>query len=365
MRSHKLPILMLATGFWLLTPSGHAAEPEYAQAIAPREFAFPRDHGRHDGFKTEWWYFTGNLREVSTGRRFGYQLTFFRTAFVKEAADRKSPWGMKDLYFAHAAVTDVADKGFVYADRLGRGREGFAWASEKTLDVVLKDWSAKLDGEVMKLVAGEEGLGIELSASEGKTVLQGPGGLNAKGPAVGQASYYYSVTRLKTTGTLVVRGKRYQVEGLSWMDHEFSSNALSASQSGWDWLALTRNDGREVMIYRLRDKQGGTDYLSGTVIDKDGVVRHLKREEIELIPSKPWKSRASGASYPLEWKVIVKGLGAMNVRALLENQELQTPNSTDVTYYEGAVDVLDEAGGASGEGYLEMTGYAKALGGSF
>lgn len=362
MRSHKLPILMLATGYWLLAPLDHAAEPDYSQAIAPREFAFPRDHGRHDGFKTEWWYFTGNLREVSTGRRFGYQLTFFRTAFVKEAADRKSPWGMKDLNFAHAAVTDVADKGFVYADRLARGREGFAWASDKTLDVVLKDWSAKLDGEVMKLVAGDEGLGIELSASQGKTVLQGPGGVNAKGPAVGQASYYYSVTRLKTTGTLVVRGKRYDVEGLSWMDHEFSSNALSASQSGWDWLALTRADGREVMIYRLRDKQGGTDYLSGTAIDKDGAARYLKREEIDLAPARLWKSPASGATYPLEWRLRVQGVGAMTVRTLIDNQELQTPNSTDVTYYEGAVEVLDQSGKPVGEGYLEMTGYAKALG---
>lgn len=360
MRSNTL--LILATGYWLLAPPIHAAEPDYSQAIAPREFAFPRDHGRHDGFKTEWWYFTGNLREVSTGRRFGYQLTFFRTAFAKDAADRKSPWGMKDLYFAHAAVTDIADKRFVYADRLARGREGFAWASDKTLDVVLKDWSAKLEGGVMKLAAADEGLAIELSASEGKTVLQGPGGLNAKGPAVGQASYYYSVTRMKTRGTLVVGGQRYQVEGLSWMDHEFSSNALSASQSGWDWLALTRADGREVMIYRLRDKQGGTDYLSGSVVEKDGAVRYLKREEIELVPARPWKSKASGASYPLEWKLRVHGVGTMTVRTLIDNQELQTPNSTEVTYYEGAVEVMDESGKPIGEGYLEMTGYAKALG---
>jgi predicted secreted hydrolase len=360
----KLIFLILAATSLSSFAASPATQPTFAQALAPRAWAFPRDHGRHDGFKTEWWYFTGNLREKSTGRRFGYQLTFFRTAFVPSATTRPSQWAMTDLYFAHAAVSDVQAKQFHYADRLSRGRTGLAMASDKSLDVLLKDWSVKTDGDSIHLIASDANanFAINLKSAPGRgPILQGPGGLNAKGAAPGQASYYYSMPRMPTTGTLTVDGHAYQLTGDTWMDHEFSSNALAENQSGWDWLALSLADGTDLMIYRLRDKSGQTNYLSGTQIDPAGHVRYLPANDITLTPASLWKSPASGATYPQQWQLTVKGSPPLTIRTRITNQELQTPNSTDVTYYEGTVEVQDSDGHATGEGYLEMTGYAKPL----
>lgn len=342
---------------------GRADEPQFTPVLTPRTWSFPRDHGRHDGFKTEWWYFTGNLREKSTGRRFGYQLTFFRTSLTPQPTTRPSPWAAHDLYFAHAAISDVASQRFLYADRLSRGRPDLASASDKTMDVVLKDWWTRRDDQGrFRLFAKDDQLAIDLTAAPGRgPILQGPGGVNAKGPNPGQASYYYSMTRLATTGTLSVAGRSFDVEGLSWLDREFSSNALAENQSGWDWLALTLDDGTDLMLYRLRDKAGRTDYLSGTRIDPAGHVTYLSAKDITLTPSHEWKSPASGAVYPQQWTITCPGVPALTVRTRIPNQELQTPNSTDVTYYEGTVEVTDGSGRGVGEGYLEMTGYAKSL----
>lgn len=359
----RFTVAMLSVMF-----SGFAlgAEPlgEFAQALHPREWNFPRDHGRHDGFKTEWWYFTGNLRDAA-GHRFGYQLTFFRTAYAPHATTRPSKWGMSDLYFAHAAVTDVSGQMFTFKDCLQRGRPGLAEASDQTLDVSLLDWSARFGEGGIRLRAMEKGFAIDLTCAAGRgPVLQGKGGVNAKGPNPGQASYYYSMTRLATTGTLEAAGKRFAVEGMSWMDHEFSSNALSPEQVGWDWMGLTLADGSDLMIYRLRNGSGGTDYLSGTRISTDGQPHYLAASEIQLEGSKPWKSAASGGVYPQEWRLVVAGQAPLVVRSLMPGQELLTPNSTKVNYFEGAAEVLDAAGRHVGEGYLEMTGYAKPLGGA-
>jgi predicted secreted hydrolase len=350
--------------FLLLLPIiAAAAEPQFNPVLAPRTWSFPEDHGRHDGFKTEWWYFTGNLREKSTGRKFGYQLTFFRSSLAPRATTRPSPWAANDLYFAHAAISDVGGKQFLYADRLSRGRPGLASASDTTMDVVLKDWWTKLDEQNrFRLFAKDEKLSIDLTAAPGRgPILQGPGGVNAKGPNPGQASYYYSMTRMPTTGTLTVDGKTFDAEGLSWLDREFSSNPLGDTQSGWDWLALSLDDGTDVMLYRLRDKQGRADYLSGTRVDRDGKVTYLSAKDITLAPSAPWKSPASGATYPQQWTITCSGVPRLTVKTRLTDQELQTPSSTDVTYYEGTVEATDDAGKPVGVGYLEMTGYAKSL----
>jgi predicted secreted hydrolase len=362
MRTLPLLILCLAG----LAGRGQAApttQATFRQALHAREWSFPKDHGRHDGFKTEWWYFTGHLRERATGRQFGYQLTFFRSAFVPTATTRPSAWAMKDLYFAHAAVSDVAGERFVYADRLSRGREKLAMAAEGSLDVVLKDWSVATTPGGWKLKAKQgAAFTIELNVAPGRgPILQGPGGVNAKGTAAGQASYYYSMTRLPTSGTITVDGRAYDVAGESWMDHEFSSNSLGENQAGWDWLAINLADGTDLMIYRLRDRSGRTDYLSGTRVDADGRARFLSAAEIELKPSKLWTSAASGAAYPQRWDVRVRGLPALVVRTRFANQELRTPESTDVTYYEGAAAVEDESGKEIGKAYVEMTGYAGAV----
>jgi predicted secreted hydrolase len=339
-------------------------EAEFLQAIKPRTWSFPRDHGRHDGFKTEWWYFTGNLHDPN-GRAFGYQLTFFRTAYSPTATSRPSAWGMNDLYFAHAAISDLSGKNFLFKDRLQRGRPGLAMASDQSLDVILQDWTIHSTPNGIRLSANDEGFNIALTCRDGRgPILQGAGGVNAKGQGLGQASYYYSMTRLKTHGSLQISGKTYTVDGQSWMDHEFSSNALSPRQIGWDWLGLTLDDGTDLMIYRLRNASGGADYLSGTLISTDARPRYLQAADLKLTGTNPWKSPATGGAYPQVWKLEIAGREPLSIQSLLPNQELVTPGSTDVNYFEGAVDVLDSGGQHAGQGYLEMTGYSKPLGGA-
>lgn len=357
-------IFLSAISFiYILLASSHiTANDQFQQALSPRPWSFPRDHGRHDGFKTEWWYFTGNIADDS-GRKFGYQLTFFRTSLIPAAMSRPSDWAMHDLYFAHAAISDLADQKFLFKDQLSRGRRGLAESSDKTMDVRLFDWTASMHDASIQLHAHDEHFSIDLQCNGGRgPILQGPGGVNAKGREPGQASYYYSMTRLKTDGTLVVNGKSFHVAGQSWMDHEFSSNALAADQVGWDWVGLSLADGNDLMIYRLRNRAGGTDYLSGTLIKPDGRPVYLSARDITLVPSRPWSSPASGAAYPQEWKMSVTGLQKFVVKSRMPGQELNTAASTRVDYFEGSAEVVDEHGRPIGEGYLEMTGYGKSLG---
>ncbi len=266
---------------------------------------------------------------------------------------------MNDLYFAHAAISDIEAKSFAFRDRLERGRAGLAAASDQCLNVSLLDWSAKQDGGKMHLLADEKQLAIDLTCGEGRgPFLEGPGGVNRKGREPEQASYYYSMTRLKTAGTIAVNGKRFVVEGLSWMDHEFSSNALAKNQVGWDWMGLQLNDGTDLMIYRLRDSTGRADYLSGTRVTPDGIAHYLTDSEIVIAGADPWKSERSGAAYPQRWSVAVAGMGPLVVQSDMPGQELVTSGTTKVTYFEGATTVTDGSGKPAGSGYLEMTGYA-------
>ena len=364
-RSILLVAMLASLAAQYISSATRAAD--YLQATRPREWSFPRDHGRHFGFRTEWWYFTGNLRD-SAGREFGYQITFFRTAFAPQPTTRPSPWAMTDVYFAHAAISDLHGRKFVFKDCLERGRPNLAWASDKTLDVVLIDWSAALQGDIIHLRAiNSKDFAIDLTCIGGRgPILQGPGGVNLKGRQPGQASYYYSMTRLQTAGSLSLNGQTWQVTGLSWMDHEFSSNALAADQSGWDWMGLQLSDGSDLMIYRIRSKAGaGADYLSGTRITPDGTPHYLSAAELSIDGSDPWTSPASGGVYPQRWRLRCAGLPELWVTSAMPGQELVTSSSTKVTYFEGVAHVTDPSGRLLGEGYLEMTGYAKSLGGSF
>jgi predicted secreted hydrolase len=339
-----------------------AGTAQFSQALHPRPWSFPRDHGRHDGFKTEWWYFTGNLRD-SAGRLFGYQITFFRTALAPTATTRPSPWAFRDLYFAHAAVSDIAAGKFHFAERLQRGRPGLAWASDKTMDVVLADWSGKMDdaGRI-ELHAADDAFAIDLHCDRGRgPILQGPGGVNAKGHQPGEASYYYSMTRLPTRGTLRVGDERFTVAGPTWMDHEFSSNALGKQQVGWDWMGLDLTNGDDLMVYRMRTAIGGTDYLSGTLITPDGKPHYLSAADLSLTGSDIWKSPSSGGAYPQTWRLTVARVGTFTIKSRMPGQELITKRS-NITYFEGSAVVRDDNGHPAGEGYLEMTGYAKPVG---
>lgn len=364
-RCPSILLVALVASFAIQSARSTAQGADYLQATHPREWSFPRDHGRHDGFRTEWWYFTGNLRDAA-GREFGYQITFFRTAFAPQPTTRPSPWAMTDLYFAHAAISDLQGGRFVFKDRLERGRPNLAWASDKTLDVLLLDWSAALQGKDIHLRAAEKDFAIDLTCTGGRgPILQGPGGVNRKGHQPGQASYYYSMTRLQTAGSLSLNGQTWQVKGLSWMDHEFSSNSLAENQSGWDWMGLQLADGSDLMIYRIRNKSGAADYLSGTRVTPDGKPHYLSAAEIRMEGSNPWTSPASGGVYPQRWRLQVSGLPDLLVTSAMPGQELVTSSSTKVTYFEGVAHVTDAKGHPRGEGYLEMTGYAKSLGGSF
>jgi predicted secreted hydrolase len=337
----------------LLVPALLAAD--YQQAVGPHTWSFPRDHGRHDGFRLEWWYFTGNLAD-DAGRRFGYQLTFFRSQLSPDAPSRPSPWATNNLYFAHAAVADVAAKQFFYQDIASRGREGLASAADNTLNVQLKNWSAILTDNTAALRAATPDFSIDLSAAMQQPVFQGPGGLSRKGPNPGQASYYYSMPTMQTRGAIALRGKTFKITGLSWMDHEFSSNLLADNQTGWDWISLQFLDGRALMLYRLRNTDG-TDTRFGSLVEQNGTVRYLNSNDIHMTGSDPAAS-PSGAHYPQHWHVRIQGIPEIDVHALMPNCELQTGKSTKVTYFEGPIDAVDAHSTLIAKGYLEMTGYA-------
>jgi len=330
---------------------------DYQQAIAPRDWSFPRDHGRHDGFRLEWWYFTGNLAD-DAGRRFGYQLTFFRSQLSPEAPKRQSPWAMNNLYFAHLALADVQSKTFFYRDITSRAREGLASASDSTLNVQLKDWSAVLTDNTTTLRAATPDFSIDLACEMEAPVFQGPRGLSQKGPNPGQASYYYSLPTMATRGTITLHGKTFHLTGLTWMDHEFSSNLLADTQTGWDWISLQFLDGRALMIYRLRNIDG-TDTRFGSLVDQRGLVKYLRPTDIQMSGDEP-AAAPSGAQYPQHWHLRVKDLPEFDVHTLLTNCELQTGDSTKVTYYEGPIDAVDPQKKLLAKGYLEMTGYAPA-----
>ena len=334
---------------------------------------FPRDHAAHPDHRIEWWYYTGNL-EVSGGRRFGYQVTFFRAGIDRRPVN-PSRWAVRDLYMAHLAVTDVARGEHHVAERLNRAGVGWAGADPETLHVWNDGWSATLEGGAHRLVAasddGRIGVDLRLESAEpvdgsragpgARPVLHGDNGYSRKGAETGNASHYYSLTRLPTIGRIVAGGESFEVTGSSWMDHEFGSSFLEPAQAGWDWLSIQLDDGTDLMLYTMRRLDGSADpWSSGTVVAGDGVHR-LRAGDYRLVPGRRWTSPDSGAAYPVEWRITVPALGIdLRAEAALDAQELRTGRSTGVTYWEGAIDVRGTRGGAvvTGRGYLEMTGYA-------
>ena len=333
----------------------------YARAIEPREFRFPEDHGPHPEFRTEWWYYTGNL-ETAEGRRFGFQLTFFRSALAPEMAERVSAWATRQVYLAHFTVTDVQGKRFHSFERWSRGAAGLAGSEGEPFRVWVEDWSAEaVEGQAppMRISAREGEVGIDLVLRQGKPpVLQGDRGLSQKSAERGNASYYYSLTRMPAAGTVRVSGGSFPVSGLVWMDREWSTSSLGKNQVGWDWFALQLSDGREVMLYRLRRKDGSADPASsGTVIGPGGESRSLTLADFTLEDLDRWKSPRSGAEYPSRWRLRIPSEGLdVEVRPVLPDQELDV----SFLYWEGAVEISGPRSGEPvlGRGYVELTGYA-------
>ncbi|MBP2677199.1 MAG: hypothetical protein H6Q82_264 [Deltaproteobacteria bacterium] len=337
----------------------------FARATAPRAFRFPDDHGPHPEFRHEWWYFTGNLRGPG-GRRFGYQLTFFRFALSPDPPARASRWAANQAYMAHFAVTDVQGNRFRHFERTGRGALGLAGATARPLRVGLDDWSA--EGSTastlpIRLRATEAEASVDLVLDTTRPiVLQGDRGLSRKSAAPGNASYYYSMTRLATRGSVRIDGVSFPVEGNSWLDREWGTSSLEKGQAGWDWFALQLSDGRDLMFYRLRRGDGVTDpFSAGTLVLPDGSVRPLSADDVRIETLGSWRSPESGARYPSRWRMLLPSEGLeLEVVPRIADQELRT----SVRYYEGAVGVRGTSRGEAveGDGYVELTGYGETGG---
>lgn len=340
----------------------------FARAERVRDFKFPDDHGPHPAFQTEWWYYTGNL-ESTDGRRFGYQLTFFRRAITPTATARESDWATNQIYFAHFALTDAKNNTHVSTEQFSRGAAGLAGAAGNPFRVWIENWNAtslNADGSQVQLFAEHEGQTLDLTLTSIKPpTLHGDRGLSQKSADAGNASYYISFTRMKTSGTITVKSEPWTVSGESWMDHEWSTAVLGENAIGWDWFSIQLSDNRELMLFQIRQKDGSIEPLSsGTLIEPDGTTRHLTRDQFKIDVLSTWTSNQTRATYPARWNVAVPSAGIqLELRPIVADQEM----NVSIIYWEGAVDVGGQSGGAnvSGRGFVEMTGYAaQSAGGS-
>jgi predicted secreted hydrolase len=363
----------------------------FARARAPRPFIFPADHGPHPAFRTEWWYFTGILQGQSTGgtaRRFGYQFTIFRQALTADRPSRDSAWATRDVYMAHLAIADLdGDSGrprFHAFQRFSRDGLALAGAQVTPFAVWVDSWRMESsagqpssgDGIFpLRLRARESpaprgaavayhaqgaaiGAAIDFAVSAGRgPVLQGDHGWSIKGAGPGNASFYYSCTRLPTRGRLTIGTEILEVEGTSWLDREWSTSALDPDVVGWDWAGTHLDDGRDLMFYRLRTRAGGAAPASRvTLIDPDGRPRTFAPDAFTLTPTGQWSSPDGKARYPAGFRLQIRAAAVdLALLPLLSDQELRLA----VRYWEGAVALQGTAGGhpLSGTGYLELTGY--------
>ncbi len=349
-------------------PSGE----NYARAYEPIDFQFPRDHGPHPDFRTEWWYYTGNLTGDATGEagsQYGYQLTFFRSALTPAMAERASDLATNQVYMAHFALTDGARGEHESFERFSRGAGGLAGAQgEPAFQVWLEDWSAvELEPGVVQLRAAAEGaqgpIALDLTLRETRPpLLQGDRGLDQKGPQPGNASYYYSLTGLESSGVITSAGRAIPVSGVSWMDHEFGTSALAAGAAGWDWFSLQLDNDAVLMLYQIRGGDGAPLQAKATLAWPDGRQEALGAEAFSLTPVGEWRSPRTGFVYPSGWQLTLPGqAAALTIQPLIADQEMDV----SFVYWEGAVTAEGEWGGApvTGRGYVELTGYGDQEGG--
>lgn len=352
----------------VLLPVEDADLSAYARAVGPYAWAFPADHGPHPDYQTEWWYYTGNLA-TAEGRRFGYQFTVFRRAITPEAVLSPSEWRTNQLYMAHFTITDVQQARFYQDQRFGRGAAELAGATaQPRYRVWLEDWEVQALDEAAihtQITANSSRVGIDLHLEQLKPpALQGEGGLSPKSEEPGNASYYYSLSRLATTGTLRIGDEVFEVSGLSWMDHEFSTSALGSTAQGWDWFGLHLDDGRDLMVGQIRLVDGGIEpAFGGLLVDADGATRYLPAERLQIAALRQWTSPHTQTVYPAGWRIAIDldGGGTLElfVDPLVADQELL---EGAIIYWEGAVRV---SGDVTGYGYAELTGYYQTMRGRF
>ena len=371
----------LAASLEALPPAGSAEG--FARATEPDAVEFPRDLGPHDDYQTEWWYYTGNL-DAADGRRFGFQFTIFRRALVPEgdlaadladseeplksaesaqSADNASSWRTEQVYLAHFAISDIDADAFYPAERFSRGAAGLAGATAEPYRVWLEDWAVEAiaPGQV-RLRAQTDGAALDLVLTETlPPILHGDGGLSQKGPEPGNASYYYSLIGQQAAGAVTVGEERFDVTGLAWKDHEWSTSALSEGAIGWDWISLQMDDGGALMLFEIRRADGTREPLSaGTYVAPDGTLTHLAAGDWTLEVTDTWVSPNSGGEYPAGWRISVPSVGLeLTGRPQMANQEL----NVSTTYWEGAVEFSGTLRRApiSAEGYIELTGYAGSM----
>ncbi|MBC6934888.1 MAG: carotenoid 1,2-hydratase [Chloroflexi bacterium] len=381
-----LALVIIVFGFSLMDTGGGTISAEavlagaaadtggFAQATDPYAWSFPADFGAHPAFQTEWWYYTGNLK-TADGRHFGYQFTIFRRALAPPSSPvtltggAASEWRADQIYMAHFALSDVAGGRYFHQQRFSRGGAGLAGAAlEPVYRVWLEDWQVvalEPAARRTRIYAHADDFGVELVMDQLKPpALHGDNGLSPKSDEPGSASYYYSLTRLKTAGEIVVNGETFQVSGASWKDHEFSTSALGADAQGWDWFGLQLDDNRELMLGQIRMTDGSREpAFGGLLVEADGSTRYLSAEDFSIETTATWTSPHTGAVYPAGWNIAIN-TGAeqleINLTPLLADQELHGGGGVD--YWEGAVAI---SGGAAGYGYAELTGYAQAMTGRF
>ena len=370
MRNISIALIIIFAVSWAIS-AGIAVEPTgYLSVTEPCNLEFPKDHAPHPGYRTEWWYYTGNL-QAESGEHFGFQLTFFRSQ-ISPAGDRQnwphppSAWRTQQVYLAHSAISNLAEKKHLQAERVSREALNMAGArqNEDATVILLNDWSASIGTDRHFLAVASDRFSYDLTlTSEKPPVMHGRAGYSLKGSTADRASCYYSFTRLDTKGKLSIGEKVYEVKGSAWMDHEYSTALLSPELRGWDWLSLQLSDQTEIMAFVLRKKKGGIGAASSaTIVDSRGQSSHIGRSDFKLTVMDTWKSPYSKAVYPAGWRLqVYPGKIDLNIHPNLADQEMRTLNSTGEIYWEGSVSVTGTKAGkpVTGKGYVELTGYAK------
>ena len=343
---------------WLLAAAHALADVAYPRVQRGVALAFPRDHGSHPEYRTEWWYVTGWARDAD-GADLGVQVTFFRNrpGVAEASASRFAP---KTLLFAHAAVADPRAGRLRHDQRAARAGFGLAEAAETTTDVRIDDWSLRLAGATYTARVAARDFALDLAfTARAPPLLQGERGASRKGPRDDDASWYYSRPQLELAGTVTLDARERSVTGVAWLDHEWSSQYLPPEAQGWDWTGVNFDDGSALMAFRMRARDGGDLWAGGALRDAAGTVRTLGRDEVRFVPLRQWRSPRTGFVYPVAFRVEAGPL-AVELAPLMDDQELDARGSVGIVYWEGAVRA--QVGGRPvGRGYLELTGYGDPL----
>jgi predicted secreted hydrolase len=336
----------------------HRARAAYPPVVSGRALTFPRDHGAHPEYRTEWWYITGWVRDAG-GRDLGIQITFFRYRPLLQE-DNPSAFAPTQLLFAHAALADPVHGRLRHDQRAARAGFDLALAREGDTDVRIDDWSLRRDRDAYRASIRSREFEFALTFSPQQPVLlQGDGGFSRKGPRLRQASYYYSRPHLDADGELRVGKSDLRVRGRAWLDHEWASQYLAPEAAGWDWAGLNLDDGAALMAFQMRNRDGRVRWTAATLRDARGRVRALESHEVAMRPLRTWRSPRTAVEYPVGMRVQAGDL-ELDLEPLMDDQELDARASTGTIYWEGAVRAL-RAGREAGRGYLELTGYWNPL----